>query len=275
MQKNTNEELGTLLTREMLTMMFDNNLKAEQKVHIFCAIVGDEKVKDVVLASYANALRIGYIHANSARIASIQARRERQKEYQRNLRASTEINRDIRAFPIEGKGNGKGNIPPTPKGVGRVPSKVSPEEIMSECGERCAWCDEEGFCTTGNSSGSHCCNCADKVPQECFAAQYADEIISWYPYKVNPVGLKKTILVEVKKFSARALSDGIAAWRNSGAWDESRFIPRKIMAWISGGGYREDPPKKSSAARTDGGRALAAPSSDATMRMIQSGKDEE
>lgn len=247
MKKKTDEELGILLTREMQTMMFDKNLKAEQKVQIFCAVVGDEKIKDPVLASYANALKTGYVHSNSARIASIYARRERQKEYQRNIRASTEIDGDIRALPIKGNGKGKGNIPLPPKGGKGAPSAISPEDLMS-----------------GDSDPSVA---ADKI---------ARDIIIWYPYAVTPRGLKKSILDAIKKSSARAVADGIDAWRESGAWDEKRFVPRRIAQWIKEGHYLDEPPqKKSLAARADGGRALAAPSADATMRMIESEGEEE
>lgn len=254
MKKKTDEELGILLTREMQTMMFDKNLKAEQKVQIFCAVVGDEKIKDPVLASYANALKTGYVHSNSARIASIYARRERQKEYQRNIRASTEIDGDIRALPIKGKGKGKGNIPLPPKGGKgeNIPSAVSPDDLMREArpfdSETCAgWVD----------------------------FMYS-EIVSWYPYDVNHDGLKNVLTAKYKKNLARALGDGIYNWHNSGAWDEKRFIPPDIVKWIKLERFLDEPPqKKSPAARADGGRTLAAPSADATMRMIESEDEEE
>lgn len=251
MKKKTDEELGILLTREMQTMMFDKNLKAEQKVQIFCAVVGDEKIKDPVLASYANALKTGYEHSNSARIASIYARRERQKEYQRNIRASTEIDGDIRALPIKGNGKGKGNIPLPPKGGKgeNVPSAVSPDDLMRE---------------------------ARPFDEKTWAAEIAAEIENWYPYEVNHDGLKKILMSKFKKNLARALDDGIAAWRKSGAWDEKRFVPPDIVKWIKLERFLDEPPqKKSSAARADGGRALAAPSADATMRMIESEGEEE
>ena len=251
MKKKTDEELGILLTREMQTMMFDKNLKAEQKVQIFCAVVGDEKIKDPVLASYANALKTGYEHSNSARIASIYARRERQKEYQRNIRASTEIDGDIRALPIKGNGKGKGNIPLPPKGGKgeNVPSAVSPDDLMRE---------------------------ARPFDAKTWAAEIAAEIANWYPYEVNHDGLKKVLIAKFKKNLARALDDGIAAWLDSGAWDEKRFIPPDIVKWIKLERFLDKPPqKKSSAARADGGRALAAPSADATMRMIESEGEEE
>ena len=251
MKKKTDEELGILLTREMQTMMFDKNLKAEQKVQIFCAVVGDEKIKDPVLASYANALKTGYVHSNSARIASIYARRERQKEYQRNIRASTEIDGDIRALPIKGNGKGKGNIPLPPKGGKgeNVPSAVSPDDLMRE---------------------------ARPFDAKTWAAEIAAEIANWYPYEVNHDGLKKVLIAKFKKNLARALDDGIAAWLDSGAWDEKRFIPPDIVKWIKLERFLDKPQqKKSSAARADGGRALAAPSADATMRMIESEGEEE
>lgn len=290
MKKKTDDELGILLTREMKTMMFDENLTAEQKVQIFCAVVGDEKVDNPLLNSFANSLKVGYVHANSARMSSIYKRRDRQRKTYEDERTSTEIGVDSHSSPIKGKGKGNNN-PPTPKGVGRIPSPVSPEEIMSGHGGRrgdstkngrkpdgrCVWCDGDGFCRDpeNNCQGSHCCNCMGKISAEDWADKFAAEIVEWYPYKVNPVGLTKTLLTEAKKTSARAIAVGIAAWRRSGAWDEERFIPRKIMAWIRGGCYGEKPPQKNTAARGDGARVQTAPSSDATMRMIESGDEEE
>ena len=299
MKKKNDEELGILLTREIKAMMFDRALTSDQKVQIFCAIVGEEKIKNPLLASYANTLKSGYIYANERRKAGIYSKREYQRQYARTKYASvnivndkTSIVNDSALSLIKGNGNGNSNIPPTPKGVGRVPSAVSAEDIVAGRGGRkgssakdgreqdgrCVWCDGEGFCSKPNSNwqGSHCCNCCGKMLAEDWADTFAAEIVEWYPYKVNPVGLKKTLLTEAKKSSARAVADGIAAWRKSGAWDEERFVPRKIMSWIRGGCYSEKPPQiKSSAARADGGHALAAPSSDATMRMIESEGEEE
>ena len=252
MKKKTDDELGILLTREIRTMMFDKNLKAEQKVQIFCAVVGDEKIKDPILLSYANALKTGYIHANSARIASIYSRRERQKEYQRNIRTSTEIKGDRRALPIKGngKGNGKGNIPLPPKGGNgeNVPPAISPDELVQESSpfDAKTWADEIAY-----------------------------EIANWYPYEVNHDGLQKVLMAKFKKNLSRALEDGITVWRESGAWDEKRFVPPDIVKWIKLERFLDQPPqKKSSAARDDGVRALAAPSADATMRMLQSEGEE-
>ena len=328
MKKKSDEELGILLTREIKAMMFDKALTSDQKVQIFCAIVGDEKIKNPLLASYANTLKSGYIYANERRKAGIYSKREYQRNYARTKYASaaniehdkTTIVDDSALSLIKGNGNGN-NIPPTPKGVGRVPSAVSAEEIMEgrrgrkdaaakdgrardwkttsgqqqgnangtgrtrdeqRSGQtqdgRCVWCDGEGFCRDpdNNCQGAHCCNCIGKTSAEDWAGTFALEIFDWYPYKVNPVGLTKTLLAEAKKTSARAVADGIAAWRKSGAWDEPRFIPRKIMAWIRGGCYSEKPPqKKSPAAHADGMPASAAPSADATMRMIESEGEEE
>ena len=251
MKKKTDEELGILLTREMKTMMFNEKLSDSQKVQIFCAVVDDSTLDDPILDAFAKTLKVGYVHANNARMSSIYKRRDRQRKTYEDERTSTEIGVDSHSSPIKGKGKGKGICIPLPPKGGKgenVPSAVSPDDLMRE---------------------------ARPFDAKTWAAEIAAEIANWYPYEVNHDGLKKVLIAKFKKNLARALDDGIAAWLDSGAWDEKRFIPPDIVKWIKLERFLDEPQKKSSAARADGGRALAAPSADATMRMIESEDEEE
>ena len=247
MKKKTDEELGILLTREMKTMMFNEKLSDSQKVQIFCAVVGDNTLDDPILDAFAKTLKVGYVHANNARISSIYKRRDRQRKTYEDERTSTEIGVDSHSSPIKGKGKGKGICIPLPPKGGKgenIPSAVSPDDLLKE---------------------------ARPVDGKKWADEIASEIVRWYPYEVNHDGLKKILMSKFKKNLARALDDGIAAWRKSGAWDEKRFVPPDIVKWIKLERFLDEPPqKKSPAARADGGRALAAPSADETMRMIES-----
>ena len=236
----------------MKTMMFNEKLSDSQKVQIFCAVVGDSTLDDPILDAFAKTLKVGYVHANNARISSIYKRRDRQRKTYEDERTSTEIDVDSHSSPIKGKGKGKGICIPLPPKGGKgenVPSAVSPDDLMRE---------------------------ARPFDAKTWAAEIAAEIANWYPYEVNHDGLKKVLIAKFKKNLARALDDGIAAWLDSGAWDEKRFIPPDIVKWIKLERFLDEPPqKKSPAARADGGRALSAPSADATMRMIESEGEEE
>lgn len=256
MKKKTDEEFGVLLTREMNSMMFNEKLTAEQRVSIFCAILSGKDVDDPLLSAFAESLKIGFIHVNNARKTSIYNRRERQRNYLRSstdidahlrssttidehLRSSTTIDAHRRSSPTRGICYSN-NIPLTPKGGKGEPPVVSPESIL------------EG-----------------QSPRE-WAERSAAEIATWYPYVVNLGKLTKALLGAEKKHSARAVEDGIARWRASGAWDEPRFVPRRIVAWIQGGSFLDEPPQKTSGAReavpSEGG--CTAPSADATLRLL-------
>ena len=247
MKKKTDEELGILLTREMHSMMFNEKLTAEQRVTLFCAIVSGKDVDDPLLSAFAESLKSGFIHTNNARKSAIYNRRERQRNYLRSstpidahLRSSTPIDAHLRSSPIKGICKGICNIPLTPKGGKGEPPAISPESII------------EGV-----------------MPRE-WAERYAADIASWYPYAVNISKLVKTLLDVVKKHSARAVEDGISRWRASGAWNEKRFVPRRIVAWIQGESFLDAPPQKSSGAY-DAGTATGggtAPSADATLRLL-------
>lgn len=253
MLKKTDEQLGRLLTHEIVSMIQDKSLKDADVGLLIRAIIGFKTIKQGYLASFANSLKSGFIEENRKYIEGINKRRERNRKAEANRRELANSARDdrptsahVRTCPCKEKGKEKNNIPLPPKGGKgeNVPSAVSPDDLMRE---------------------------ARPFDAKTWAAEIAAEIENWYPYEVNHDGLKKVLIAKFKKDLARALDDGIAAWLDSGAWDEKRFIPPDIVKWIKLERFLDKPPqKKSSAARADGGRALAAPSADATMRMIES-----
>lgn len=222
MKKKTDEELGILITREMKQMMFDGKISDKQKVMIFQAVVGDVKIKEPLLASYAESLKSGYDFANKARMQTIYARRERQAAYQREVRSSMEMNRDERALLLKGKGKGI-NIPLSPKGAKGEPRQITPEDVMGITSP-----EEE-----------------DPAVRE--AAELAEAIVAWYPYEVKEENLRKVLTPIVKKFSRGAVEAGWQAWAEVG-WTEDRFIPRRIVNWFRDGGWQQ-PVKNSPAAR--------------------------
>lgn len=253
MQKKTDEQLGRLLTHEIVSMIQDKSLKDADVGLLIRAIIGFKTIKQGYLASFANSLKSGFIEENRKYIDGINKRRERNRNAEARRREkvaqvdeNTHMSAHVRPCPCKEKRKEKKYIPLPPKGGKgeNVPSAVSPDDLMREARP----CDGKNW-----------------------AAEIAAEIENWYPYEVNHDGLKKILMSKFKKNLARALDDGIAAWRKSGAWDEKRFVPPDIVKWIKLERFLDEPPqKKSSAARADGGRGPAASDADATMRMIMS-----
>lgn len=230
MKKQSDEEFGILITREMKAMMLNDTLSYEQRAILFCAIITDAKLDDPLLSAFAESLKVGYISTNNKRKAEILSRRERQKRYQRNLRTSTEIDDyerksafvsvDERASLNKAKqSKAKHNIPLSPSGKGE-PSAITVEDILR--GEGAAAAELE----SGDGN---------------FASEFAAEIAQTYPYKVNIENLSKTLSRLQKKFPARAIRDGYLAWRDHG-WTEPRFFPRRIVAWFQAEQFTELPP---------------------------------
>ena len=255
MQKKTDEQLGRLLTHEIISMIQDKSLKDSDVGMLIRAIIGFKPIKQGYLASFANSLKSGFLEENRKYIDGIHKRRERNRNAEarrRELAGSVGENphmcEHVRPCPRKEKRKEKKYIPLPPKGGKgeKVHSAVSPDDLMRE---------------------------ARSFDDPTWAAEIASEIVSWYPYDVNQDGLKKIIISKCKKNMRRALEDGIAAWLDSGAWDEQRFVPPDIVKWIKLERFLDKPPaKKNSPARVHGQDASSA--ADATVRMLQSGEDE-
>lgn len=218
MKKKSEEELGILLTREVIKMMFADKLKDSQKVKIFQAVVTGGEIGDPVLDSFAESLKSGYDFANKARFQSIENRRERQRAYMRDRRASTEIGGDEDALLLKGKGKGK-KIPLSPEGEKGVPTMISPEELMGGDSVRVS---------------------ADRLTKE---------VLEWYPYNVTEGKLKDVLIRIMEKDSPARVAEGFAKWKGSEEWSEARFIPRRIVSWFADGGWAVEPTQKKSPAR--------------------------
>ena len=243
MKKKTDEELGILLTREISAMMFDTRLSAEQKVKLFCSIVGGEEIDDPLLGSYADTLRTGFEHSNNARKAAIYSKRSRDKECARHRRVSSPIVNDRRvSLPISGdrcqslyngNGNGNGNdIPPKSplRGTeGKIPPALSAEDITGET-ERIREIAVEAA--------------ADLESMEAFAHM-----------RVNRKKLIACLISILKKNGGAAKANetlsnincSLNAWTAAWKDDDWRFCPGRITDWLYDGKYLEEPRKKDAA----------------------------
>jgi len=231
MKKKTDEEFGILITREMKSMMFDSNLSYEARAKIFCAIVGDEKIGDVMMDAFASSLKVGYNSTNNKRKAEILSRRERQKTYQRNLRtstemsvdrhSSTELSGDERASLNRAKQSKVDNIPLNPpSGVeGRIPDAISADDILAM-----------------SADGDV------KVA----AGKLADEIENTEAFghmMVNRGKLMKCLVSVLKKNGAAGekILDGLKAWTASWKADDWAYVPGRITDWLYDRKYLEAP----------------------------------
>lgn len=249
MKDETKMKFGRVITREMVSMLQDESLDDLTVGQMMRAIVCDKTPENKMLASFANTFKCGYISVNSEYVERQERRLKYWREYNKNKREKTSRNnsqqlattRDTAQQPIETRRDEyNNNIPLSPKGG-------KGEEI------------------------SHSGDSPETVEE--WAARVVVEIREWYPYAVNETRLGKVLMSEAVKNSPARVEGGLRAWRESGAWDEARFIPRRIAAWVKDGHYLDEPPKKIPAARSV--TAAAAPSSDATARILADNGEED
>ena len=177
MRKKSQDELGTLLTREIRVMLQDKSLTKEQRFDILAAIMFDAPLKTPILASFAKSLKTGYDYANNKTFAATNSHRKSAKEYEQRKREELkrlreEIERNGNQLPsIDINGNqlssidginkqiNKQGISPykPPKGGKKVPDKVRPEDLFGKPGKkgggRCRFMDARGFCTNEAMQG--------------------------------------------------------------------------------------------------------------------------
>lgn len=176
MRKKSQEELGTLVTREMKVMLQDEGLTKEQRFDVLAAVMFDTPIKNALLASFAKSLKAGFEQINSSRYKSIERIREFKKRSERIRRHgdNMEDNRlPLNSIPIHGtpctsipihgelkaKAKARNNISPykPPKGGGKVPKAIEAEDLLTDSpkkgGGRCRFTDANGYCTNKNMQG--------------------------------------------------------------------------------------------------------------------------
>lgn len=250
MNTESKMKFGRVITREMVSMLQDESLDDLTVGQMMRAIVCDKIPENKMLASFANTFKCGYVLVNSEYIERQEKKQKYWREYNKNKREKATRNnsqqlattRDTPQHHIETIRDEKNNnIPLSPKG---------------EKGE--VYLSAAGVLET----------------LEEWAARMVVGIMATYPYKVNETNLGQVLMEAARKNSPARVEGGFRAWCDSGAWDEKRFIPRRIASWVKEGHYLDEPPKKNSAARAEP-RASAAPSADATARLLaDNGEDD-
>lgn len=269
MRKKSQDELGTLVTREMKVMLQDESLTKEQRFDVLAAVMFDTPIKNAILASFAKSLKAGFEQINSSRYKSIERIREFKKRSERIRRHgdNMEDNRlPLNSIPIHGtpctsipihgelKAKAKqGNISPykPPKGGERkVPKAVKPEDLFRS--------DSKRTTASGGPVLEYLCSCeADDPPQaRQMAVAVAAELETQEAFgrmRVNRRNLMRHLLPLAEKNSARLVewwrevSHGLAAWTEAWKADDWQYAPGKITKWLADEKYLQPPRKKAAA----------------------------
>lgn len=237
MKKKSDDEFGILITREMKSMMLDSTITYEQRAKIFCAIVGDEPLKDTMMKAFADSLKVGYLSTNNKRKAEILARRTRQKEYAKHLRTSTEIKGDeqIKAsVSVDERASlnkAKQSKAKQSIAIDSIPPK-SPEGGLdaesSTSSEPTSMLDDPAAALGLPADG-------DEV------SKIAAEIEGSYRYKVNRGKLRKCLKSVLKKNSAAEVLNGYRRWLAVWQADDFQWAPSRITDWLYDAKFLEEP----------------------------------
>lgn len=176
MRKKSQEELGTLVTREMKVMLQDEDLTKEQRFDVLAAVMFDTPIKNLLLASFAKSLKAGFEQVNSSRYRAIEREREWRKNHERRRRNAGYIDDNVtpcnsmslHEHPCHSmslhdglkQNKTKQGISPykPPKGGERkLPKAVKPEDLLTDSpkkgGGRCRFTDANGYCTNEKMQG--------------------------------------------------------------------------------------------------------------------------
>ena len=281
MRKKSQDELGTLLTREMKVMLQDESLTKEQRFDILSCVMFDAPLKNTLMSSFANSLKAGFEQINGTRYKAIDRIREFKRRSERIRRHGGNMDNDKLPFnsipihgnpcssiPIHGELKAKakqGNISPykPPKGGRRkVPKAVEPEDLVE--GRTGA---ETRHAKEGNVRTATLAELADILAKDLEGTE------AFAHMRVNRRNLMRHLLPIVKKNCAAEEGDdgrtsseqrkafgklkqlvlaGLAAWTEKWAADGWQYAPGKITKWLADEKWLEEPRKKTAPAEGSG-----------------------
>jgi len=275
-RKKSQEELGTLVTREMKVMLQDEGLTKEQRFDVLAAVMFDTPIKNSLLASFAKSLKAGFELVNAARYRGIEREREWRKNAERKRRKlsylaeehATPSNpmspHDPTCHPMSPHDGLKQNrteqgISPykPPKGGGRkVPKAVKPEDLFKSDSKR----------TTASVGPvleylSSLEEAYDPPQARQMAVAVAAELETQEAFgrmRVNRRNLMRYLLPLAEKNSARLVdwwrevAHGLAAWTAAWKADDWQYAPGKITKWLADEKYLQPPRKKAAAPEGSG-----------------------
>ena len=274
MRKKSQDELGTLVTREMKVMLQDESLTKEQRFDILSSVMFDAPLKNTLMSSFANSLKAGFEQVNSSRYRAIEREREWRKNHERRRRNAGYIDDNgtpcnsmsLHEHPCNSmslhdglkQNKTKQGISPykPPKGGGRkVPKAVEPEDLFKS--------DSKRTTASGGPVLEYLCSCeADDPPQaRQMAVAVAAELETREAFgrmRVNQRNLMRHLLPLAEKNSARLVdwwrevSHGLDAWTAAWKADDWQYAPGKITKWLADEKYLQPPRKKPAAAESVG-----------------------
>ena len=272
MRKKSQDELGTLVTREMKVMLQDESLTKEQRFDILSSVMFDAPLKNTLMSSFANSLKAGFEQINISRYRAIEREREWRKNTERRRRHAGYIDENATTSdtmsphvtpchpmsPHDGlkQNKTKQGISPykPPKGGGRkVPKAVEPEDIMK---------GQVGAATSHGKGDADFREAAEIV------AAAIENTDAFAHMRVNRRNLMRHLLPIFKKNSAaenadeidygkaealgRAILNGLTAWTEKWAADGWQYAPGKITKWLADEKWLEEPRKKTAPAEGSG-----------------------
>ena len=272
MRKKSQDELGTLVTREMKVMLQDESLTKEQRFDILSSVMFDAPLKNTLMSSFANSLKAGFEQINISRYRAIEREREWRKNTERRRRHAGYLDENATTSdpmsphvtpchpmsPHDGlkQNKTKQGISPykPPKGGGRkVPKAVEPEDIMK---------GQVGAATSHGKGDADFREAAEIV------AAAIENTDAFAHMRVNRRNLMRHLLPIFKKNSAaenadeidygkaealgRAILNGLSAWTEKWAADGWQYAPGKITKWLADEKWLEEPRKKTAPAEGSG-----------------------
>ena len=288
MRKKSQDELGTLVTREMKVMLQDEELTKEQRFDVLAAVMFDTPIKNSLLASFAKSLKAGFEQVNSSRYRAIEREREWRKNHERRRRNAGYIDDNgtpcnsmslhehpcnsmsLHEHPCNSmslhdglkQNKTKQGISPykPPKGGGRkVPKADEPEDLV----RRQQSDDSKG-------DGVRTATLAELAD---ILAKDLEGTEAFAHMRVNRRNLMRHLLPIVKKNCAAEEGEdggtsekqrkafgklqqlvlaGLAAWTEKWAADGWQYAPGKITKWLADEKWLEKPRKKTAPAEGSG-----------------------
>ena len=267
MRKKSQDELGTLVTREMKVMLQDEDLTKEQRFDVLAAVMFDAPVKNSLLASFAKSLKAGFEQINGTRYKAIDRIREFKRRSERNRRHGGNMDTDthpLNSIPIHGnpcssipihgelKAKAKqGNISPykPPKGGGKLPKVVRPEDLLKPGAKKTAARRTE---PPQQDSESATRLLAGRVAVQLQGTEAFGHM------RASERSLMRVLIPLAEKNNAR-LNDwrnevmaGLAAWTEAWKADDWQYAPGRITKWLADEKYLQPPRKKTAAPESVG-----------------------
>ena len=273
MRKKSQDELGTLVTREMKVMLQDEGLTKEQRFDVLAAVMFDAPVKNALLASFAKSLKAGFALINVSRYRAIEREREWRKNHERKRRnggyldenGSTSNSMSLHTTPCNSmslhdglkQNKTKQGISPykPPKGGEREPGKVRPEDLVGKPGKKnvwlCRFMDARGICTNEDipRCGLGCigqtCSAYEEIAVKCVRvatvkeltetlAQDIEQTEAFGRMRVNRRNLMRHLLPIVKKnCAAEGEDERTSNETRSAFWKLHKTILDGLDAWTA------------------------------------------